>query len=437
MKLPMKMQKLVLLIPALLAALAISCCNAAAAPVRMQLTHVDAGRGLSGRELMHRMAMRSKARAPRLLSGSATAPVSPAPDADGGPGTRRVQLTFDTGSDLTWTQCLPCPLCFEQSLPYFDGSRSSTHALLPCDSTQCQSLQVVSCGKKYWSNQSCVYIYTYGDKSVTVGHLDVETITFGDGAGADTSRRASMPGVAFGCGLVNHGTYGIAGTGLAGFGRGPLSLPSQLKLDNFSYCLTAAMTGSKPSTILLDLPADLYSHGCSAVQTTPLIKNPRNPTPYYLSLKGITVGSKRLPVPESVFALKNGTGGTVIDSGTSIMWLPPSVYRLVREAFLAHVKLPVVPSNGTGPLLCFSAPPRGKPYVPKLVLHFEGATMHLPRENYVFEVDDDAGNRNICLAITEGDEMTIIGNFQQQNMHVLYDLKNSKLSFVHAQCDKL
>ncbi|KAF0909664.1 hypothetical protein E2562_000024 [Oryza meyeriana var. granulata] len=246
-----------------------------------------------------------------------------------------------------------------------------------------------------------------------------------------------MPGVAFGCGLVNYGTFKSYESGIAGFGRGPLSLPSQLKLSNFSHCFTT-ITGPKPSTILLDLPANLYSNSRGAVQTTPLIKNPHRPSSYYLSLKGITVGSTRLPVPESEFALRNGTGGTIIDSGTAFTTLPPRVYRLVHHAFVAQLKLPLLsrPSNVTDPFTCFSAPRRAKPVVPKLVLHLEGATMNLPRENYVFEIKE-AGNSIICLAIYEFDEKTRIGNFQQQNMHVLYDLKNNKLSFVPARCDKL
>uniref|UniRef100_A0A0D9VTD6 Peptidase A1 domain-containing protein n=1 Tax=Leersia perrieri TaxID=77586 RepID=A0A0D9VTD6_9ORYZ len=429
------------LVAALLAAaVAISGCNAAAT-IRMQLTHADAGRGLAGRELMHRMALRSKARVARQLLSSASAPVTPGGLADGAPSSseylvhlaigtppQRVQLTLDTGSDLIWTQCAPCPACFDQALPYFDTSASSTFSLPSCDSTLCQGLPVASCGNpKFWPNQTCVYTYSYGDKSVTTGYLEADAFTFG--------ASASVPGVAFGCGLFNSGVFKSNETGIAGFGRGPLSLPSQLRVSNFSHCFTA-VSGSKPSTVLLDLPADLYRNGLGAVQTTPLIKNPDNPTLYYLSLKGITVGSTRLPVPESEFALNNGTGGTIIDSGTAITSLTPRVYRLVRDAFAAQVKLPVVPSNTTDSYLCFSVPPRTKkPDVPKLVLHLDGATMDLPRENYVFEVED-AGNSIVCLAILEG-ETTIIGNFQQQNMHVLYDLQNSRLSFVPAQCDKL
>uniref|UniRef100_A0A0E0KCZ7 Peptidase A1 domain-containing protein n=1 Tax=Oryza punctata TaxID=4537 RepID=A0A0E0KCZ7_ORYPU len=437
---PVEMQNLAFVIVTLLAALAISRCNAAAT-VRMQLTHADAGRGLAARELMQSMALRSKARAARRLSSPASAPVSPGGFADGLPtfseylvhlaiGTppQPVQLTLDTGSDLIWTQCLPCPTCFDQVLPYFDTSASSTFSLPSCGSTLCQGLPVASCGNpKFWPNQTCVYTYAYGDKSVTTGLLEVDQFTFGAGA--------SVPGVAFGCGLFNSGVFKSNETGIAGFGRGPLSLPSQLKVGNFSHCFTA-VNGLKPSTVLLDLPADLYKNGRGAVQTTPLIKNPVHPTFYYLSLKGITVGSTRLPMPESEFALKNGTGGTIIDSGTAITSLPTRVYRLVRDAFAAQVKLPVVPGNTTDPYFCFLAPLRAKPDMPKLVLLFEGATMDLPRENYVFEVED-AGSSVVCLAIIEGGEVTTIGNFQQQNMHVLYDLQNSKLSFVPARCDKL
>uniref|UniRef100_J3LN85 Peptidase A1 domain-containing protein n=1 Tax=Oryza brachyantha TaxID=4533 RepID=J3LN85_ORYBR len=444
MKQLIEMQKLAFFIVALLAAVATSRCNAAAA-IRMQLTHADAGgRGLAGRELMQRMALRSKARVARLLSSSATAPVSPGGCAGGVLGSSEYlvhlaigtppqpgQLTLDTGSDLIWTQCTPCLSCFDQALPCFNPSTSSTLALLPCSSTTCQDLQLTSCGTgnpKSWPNQTCVYTYSYGDKSVTTGLLDVEKFTFGAGA----SVGSSVAGVIFGCGIFYSGVFRSNETGIAGFGRGPSSLPSQLKAGNFSHCFTA-VTGSKPSTVLLDLPADLYKDGRGAVQTTPLVQ-----TLYYLSLKGITVGSTRLPVPESEFALRNGTtGGTIIDSGTAITSLPPRVYRLVRSAFAAQVKLPVVAAgNATGPYVCFTAPPRTKPDVPKLVLHLEGATLDLPRENYVFEVED-AGNSYLCLAMIEGGDMTTIGNFQQQNMHVLYDLQNNKLSFVPAQCDKL
>jgi hypothetical protein len=37
----------------------------------------------------------------------------------------------------------------------------------------------------------------------------------------------------------------------------------------------------------------------------------------------------------------------------------------------------------------------------------------------------------------ESSSMTIIGNFQQQNTHIVYDLKANRMFFVPARCDKL
>jgi len=99
------------------------------------------------------------------------------------------------------------------------------------------------------------------------------------------------------------------------------------------------------------------------VQTTPLIQSPKIPSFYYLSLKGITVGSTRLQVPESAFALtNNGTGGTIIDSGTSFTTLPLQVYRRLRAAFVSQVKLPPAEaSNATTDAdpICFVLPSSG------------------------------------------------------------------------------
>ncbi|PVH32788.1 hypothetical protein PAHAL_9G486600 [Panicum hallii] len=393
------------------------------------------------------MAVRSKARAARLLSGRApaSARVDPGaytgvvPDTEYlvhlaiGTPTQPVQLTLDTGSDLVWTQCRPCPACFAQTLPYFDPPNSSTFGALPCDSPMCDDLAWSSCGKQNWGNRTCVYVYAYADNSITTGSLDADTFTF---AAGDSSGEASVPGLAFGCGIFNNGIFTSNETGIAGFGRGALSLPSQLKVDNFSHCFTT-ITGSEPSTVLLGLPADLYG---GAVQSTPLVQNFSSLTAYYLSLKGITVGETRLPIPESAFALRqDGTGGTVIDSGTGMTSLPRGAYELMHDAFVAQARLPV--DNATSSLLsqlCFSAPRRARPGdVPRLALHFEGATLELPRENYMFEFEDAGGGSFTCLAVNAGDDLTIIGNYQQQNLHVLYDLVGNTLSFVPAQCNRL
>lgn len=53
-----------------------------------------------------------------------------------------LSLIFDTGSDLTWTQCEPCvKYCYEQKEPKFDPTVSQSYSNVSCSSTICTSLQ--------------------------------------------------------------------------------------------------------------------------------------------------------------------------------------------------------------------------------------------------------------------------------------------------------
>uniref|UniRef100_J3MLK7 Peptidase A1 domain-containing protein n=1 Tax=Oryza brachyantha TaxID=4533 RepID=J3MLK7_ORYBR len=79
-------------------------------------------------------------------------------------------------------------------------------------------------------------------------------------------------------------------------------------------------------------------------------------------------------------------------------------------------------------------PPAAAVDVPRLVLHFDGADMELPRESYVVE-DPSAGV--LCLGMVSARGMSVLGSMQQQNMHVLYDLRRGLLSFEPAKCGDL
>lgn len=420
------------------------------------LTHADAGRGLARPELVRRMAHRARARR-RLLSASQDErPAVRARVHAGGGGIvtneylvhlavgtppRSVALTLDTGSDLVWTQCAPCRDCFHQGLPLLDPAASSTYAALPCGAPRCRALPFTSCGgggRSWGNNRSCAYVYHYGDKSVTAGEIATDRFTFGgDNGGGNGDGDSSLPTrrLTFGCGHFNKGVFQSNETGIAGFGRGRWSLPSQLNVTSFSYCFTS-MFESKSSLVTLGgaPAAALYSHAhlSGEVRTTPLLKNPSQPSLYFLSLKGISVGRTRLPVPESKFR------STIIDSGASITTLPEQVYEAVKAEFAAQVGLPPSGVEGSALDLCFALPVTAlwrRPPVPSLTLHLEGADWELPRANYVFE---DLGARVMCVVLDAAPgEQTVIGNFQQQNTHVVYDLENDRLSFAPARCDSL
>lgn len=402
---------------------------------RVVLKHVDSGKNLTKFERLQRAMKRGKHRLERLNSVSLAA--SSLEDAKvrspvhAGSGEFLMELAIgsppesysailDTGSDLIWTQCKPCKSCFIQSTPIFDPKKSTSYSKLSCSSKLCTALPMSKCG-----GDECQYVYTYGDESSTQGAMATETFTFD---------KVAVSNVGFGCGEDSEGDGFSQGSGLVGLGRGPLSLVSQLDEPKFSYCLTS-IEDKSTSTLFMGSLASVKNKS-GTIKTTPLIKNPSFPSFYYLSLKGITVGDTKVGIEESAFALDAaGNGGTIIDSGTTITYLEGSAFELVKNEFISQTKLPVDDSGSTGLDVCFVLPSdTDSIQVPKLIFHFDGASLDLPAENYMI-VDSSSGV--VCLAMGSSDGMSIFGNVQQQNMLVVHDLQKETLSFLPTQCDQL
>lgn len=337
---------------------------------------------------------------------------------------------LDTGSDLTWTQCKPCTDCYKQPTPIYDPSRSSTYSKISCKSTLCTALPEFECK----ASAGCEYQYTYGDFSITVGILAYETLTLASKSGT----KQSIPQIAFGCGQNNEGTGFDQAAGIVGLGRGPLSLISQLAASSmpnkFSYCLmTMEDSQSKTSPLMFGDSARLSA---KVSRSTPIIQNSQDSTFYYLSLDGISVGGKFLNIQKNTFSLQSdGTGGFVIDSGTTVTYLEQAGYDAVKQELASLIKLPVADGSQIGLDLCYKPPSsRGSlPKFPVITFHFRGADYHLPRENYM--VLDKSGL--LCLGMLPNSGMSIFGNVQQQNYHILYDMDNKLLSFQPAICDSL
>ena len=143
---------------------------------------------------------------------------------------------------------------------------------------------------------------------------------------------------------------------MVGFGRGPLSLVSQLGPSRFSYCLTSYLSPT-PSRLYFGVFANLNSTNTSSgspVQSTPFVINPALPNMYFLSVNGISLGTKRLPIDPLVFAINDdGTGGVIIDSGTSITWLQQDAYEAVRRGLVSAIPLPATNDTDIGLDTCF------------------------------------------------------------------------------------
>ncbi|XP_062199647.1 aspartic proteinase nepenthesin-1-like [Phragmites australis] len=434
---------LVVLLPLLLSAVRAAAHSNGGFGFKATLRHVDANGGYTEAQLLARAVQRSRARVAALQSLATSLPANVITTArilvrasegeylmDMGIGTppRYYSAILDTGSDLIWTQCAPCLLCVDQPTPYFDPTQSPTYVRLTCSSPMCNALYYPLCFQKV-----CVYQYFYGDSASTAGVLANETFTFGT-----NTTRVTVPSISFGCGSINSGALANS-SGMVGFGRGSLSLVSQLGSPRFSYCLTSFLSPT-PSRFYFGVYATLNSSNTSTsgpVQSTPFVVNPALPTMYFLNMTGISVGGDLLGIDPSVFAINDadGTGGVIIDSGTTITYLAQPAYDTVRAAFVSQIKLPLLNVTDASVLdTCFNwpPPPRQSVTLPEVVFHFDGADMVLPLPNYMYS---DTSTGALCLAMAPSVDGSIIGNFQHQNFHVLYDLENSLLSFVPAPCN--
>uniref|UniRef100_A0A0D9X8R6 Peptidase A1 domain-containing protein n=1 Tax=Leersia perrieri TaxID=77586 RepID=A0A0D9X8R6_9ORYZ len=421
------------------------------------LDHPYAGLPLSTHDVVRHGARASKARAAWLNSklaaglsnkrgGVSSADVRLAPLSDQGhtltvgvgtpPQPRR--LIVDTGSDLIWTQCKLASSRRHAAEPaLYDPGESSTFQFLPCSCRLCQEGQFSF--KNCTTKNRCVYEDVYGS-ATAYGVLASESFTFG------VHRAVTIP-LGFGCGALSAGTLAGA-TGILGLSPESLSLITQLKIHRFSYCLTP-FADRKTSPILFGKMADLSKHKTTGpIQTTSLLKNPVETVYYYVPLVGISLGNKRLAVPASSLAMRpDGSGGTIVDSGSTVAYLVETAYEAVKEAVIDVVRLPVAKNRTIEDYdVCFLLPRAAAAKaavmeavqgLPPLVLHFDGgAAMVLPPENYLQE----PRARLMCLAVansTDGSGVSVIGNVQQQNMHVLFDVRNQKFSFAPTQCDQI
>ncbi|XP_072986455.1 aspartic proteinase nepenthesin-2-like [Typha latifolia] len=252
-----------------------------------------------------------------------------------------------------------------------DSSKSTTSTVIPCPRECSSLLGNLECPKE------CSYNFTYDDQDSTQVALARDYFTLGN-------LTLEKPlDIVFGCGTQNNGFFSNL-SGIIGLGRGNLSLVSQMGYGNFSYCLNSNYSDISP--LFLVSQPNLYGN---QVNSTPLIRNPHYTSAYYVNLIGISVDSKRLRIPSSTFSLQpDGSGGVLLDSAKCLRFL------------LWHCIL------SAGPMWCCS---RTITWI-------------------------DMTNGLLCLTMLPSDGISVLGNLQQADKHIFFDLKNSVFSFQTVNC---
>ncbi|KAG2605823.1 hypothetical protein PVAP13_4NG146681 [Panicum virgatum] len=328
---------------------------------------------------------------------------------------RAYTVVFDTGSDVSWIQCQPCSgHCYKQHDPIFDPTRSSTYGAIPCRSQECRAA-----GGSCDGNGTCIYDVEYGDGSSTSGVLSHETLSL--------TSSIALHGFVFGCGEKNLGSFGDV-DGLIGLGLGKLSLSSQAaaKLGaTFSYCLPSH-NGTQGYLTIGTTPVS------DNVTYTAMVQKPDYPSLYFVELVSIDIGGYVLPVPPAVFT----SAGTLLDSGTTLTYLPEEAYAALRDWFKFTMKQ-YEPAPPRGVLdTCYDFTGHGAVFIPAVSFKFsDGAVFDLDFFGIlIFDPDDAMVGCLAFAARPQAVAFNIIGNTQQRSAEVIYDVAAEKIGFVPGSC---
>ncbi|XP_057518277.1 probable aspartyl protease At4g16563 [Amaranthus tricolor] len=383
-----------------------------------------------------------------------------------------IQVYMDTGSDLAWVPCGNLSFdCIECDAYYrtnkltnaFSPLYSSSSLRVSCGSSFCTQIHnsdnpydpcimagcpLITLLKGTCSRPCPGFAYTYGGDAVVVGTLTSDLLRIHSSSPSTTK---DIERFRFGC----IGSTYKEPLGIAGFGRGSLSLPSQLGFlqKGFSHCFVSFKFASNPN---ISSPLIIGEMAISSKETskfTSLLTNPTYPNYYYIGLEAITISNMTLKkVPSKLQEIDSkGNGGMMIDSGTTYTHLSEPFY----SEFLSELDSMILYPRATklekqsGFDLCYEVPcPNNNRSfcmenddLPSITFHFvDDVRLVLPKGNNFYAISPPSNFSVVKCLLYQGvdDEIggpsAIFGSFQQQNIEVVYDLENERIGFNPMDC---
>ncbi|CAA6659818.1 unnamed protein product [Spirodela intermedia] len=348
-------------------------------------------------------------------------------------------VQVDTGSDLMWVNCVQCKRCPKRSdlgidLTLYDPNSSSTSSLVTCDKEFCAATygnDIQGCTP----GVLCDYSVTYGDGSATSGYFVTDHLHYNQVTGNNQTRQNNA-NITFGknsyviplcrCGAQQSGDLGSSSSavdGILGFGQSNSSMISQLASSGkvrkiFAHCLDTVNGGGIFTIGHVVQPK---------VNTTPLV--PQQPH-YNVNMKAIEVDGKFLQLPSDIFDIGERKG-TVIDSGTTLAYLPEVAYKPLMAAITSFQ--PNLTIETIQDFLCFRYAEDVDYGFPIVTLHFENSLLlRVYPHEYLFSYRDGIwcyGWQNGAVQSKEGKRYLVLSN-----KLVLYDLEKQEIGWTEYNC---
>lgn len=344
-------------------------------------------------------------------------------------------VQVDTGSDILWVNCAGCMRCPSKSslgieLKLYDLKASSTGKSVSCDQDFCTDMfnaPYSDCRV----GTPCEYQVTYGDGSSTSGYFVRDFIHF-DQVSGDLQTTSMNGSIAFGCSSRQSGELGSstqAVDGIIGFGQANSSLISQLAASGkvnkvFSHCLDSSDGGGIFAIGQVVQPK---------VKSTPLVPNEPH---YNVVMKGIEVNGEALNIPTTIFDAGSNRG-TIIDSGTTLAYLPNKVYDALMSKLM--VRQPDLTTHLVeGTFHCFFYSKKIDDGFPVVTFQFANSlSLKVYPHDYLFAVSENEwciGWQDSGMQTKDGKEITLLGDLVLSNKLVLYDLENQSIGWTEYNC---
>ncbi|KAF7837084.1 aspartic proteinase-like protein 2 [Senna tora] len=344
-------------------------------------------------------------------------------------------LQVDTGSDIMWVNCIQCRECPSRSslgidLTLYNIKDSSTGKYAPCDQEFCKEINgglLSGCT----ANMSCPYLEIYGDGSSTAGYFVKDVVLYEQVSG-DLETASANGSVIFGCGARQSGDLSSSNEealdGILGFGKANSSMISQLASSGkvkkmFAHCLNGVNGGGIFAIGHVVQPK---------VNVTPLLIDQPH---YSVNMTGVRVGHTFISIPTDA-SEAGDRKGTIIDSGTTLAYLPEWIYEPLVNKIISEqpgLKVHTLHDEYT----CFQYLESVDDGFPAVTFYFEnGLSLKVYPHDYLFPSEGYwcIGWQNSGMQSRDSKNMTLLGDLVLSNKLVVYDLEKQVIGWTEYNC---
>jgi hypothetical protein len=317
---------------------------------------------------------------------------------------QRTSVIVDTGSSVCAFACDVCKNCGNHIDKSFSFEASSTASWSSCNS-DCPSGSCV--------DNHCSYSITYSEGSSLSGYWFTDTVRLGD------LEEENLPTKSYlGCHTSETNLFftqsagGILGLAPHRSGNYPSILGSLFtdpRIDKKVFSLCLAREGG-----------ELTVGGHNGIESDLIYIPMKMDTFFTVSLSEMSIGPLLIG---SVF------GPAVVDSGTTLTYFPPEVYKKLSEVIESAMKAKSITGQGAR---CWST--NETKTFPTISMSFEAnrITLFWEPDHYLYSPRD--GLLCYAFASSENSRETVLGASFLVMKNVVFDLSRGRLGIAHHDC---